>query len=236
MGTSGALYYAVFNAIGYLAAGIIFFSEARRKGFSFDSLFYVLFGSLLGALIGSRLGSALFVYKAYYAKHCFDILIPQIGGKTLVGGLIGGYLGVVVTKKLIKFDRSTGDLFAPGIAIGLCIGRIGCFLNGCCYGVASSLPWAVRFQGTLRHPAQIYESIFCLFLFFYLWQKRKKIIKEGDLFKLFLLMYSFFRFWVEFLRADKVSSVFNLSLAQVIAGIVFVLTSIYFLKQKKASE
>ncbi len=183
--------------------------------------------------MGSRIGSALFVYPEYYSKHIFDIFVPQVGGKTLVGGLLGGYLGVVITKKIFKFTRSTGDLFASGLALGIAIGRIGCFLNGCCFGTATNLPWGVVFKGTISHPTQIYESIFCLILFIYLWLVRKTVHKDGDLFKIFLLWYAFIRFWIEFLRADKVIAAYNLSIAQVLSAIVFIIISVYFLKKQE---
>jgi phosphatidylglycerol---prolipoprotein diacylglyceryl transferase len=230
---SGTSWYSIFNALGYLAAAIIFYLEAKRKQFSFEALLYVLFGALLGGLIGSRLGSALFVYQGYYSRHFLDLFVPQVGGKTLVGGLIGGYIGVVIAKKVLKFDRSTGDLFAPGLAIGIAIGRIGCFLNGCCYGAPTKLPWGVAFNGVISHPAQLYESVFCFILFFHLWSIRGSIKKEGDLFKIFLIWYVFFRFWIEFLRADKVILGFNLSIAQVICGVVFIVLASYFLRSKK---
>lgn len=230
---SGELWYSIFNCIGYLAAAVIFYKEAKRKQFSLEKLLYILLGALLGGLIGSRLGSALFVYPEYYSKHMFDLLIPQVGGKTLVGGLIGGYLGAVIAKKIMKYTRSTGDLFAPGIALGIAFGRIGCFLNGCCYGVSTDLPWGVVYKEITRHPTQIYESFFCLFLFIYLWKIRKKIHKEGELFKLFLIFYAFFRFWIEFLRGDKVLAGFQISVAQIISATVCILMALHFVRREK---
>ncbi len=229
----GSVSYSIFSVLAYSAAGVIFYIEAKRKNIASEQLIYIVFAALLGALIGSRLGSALFVYREFYSKNPLAILSPEVGGKTIVGGLIGGYLGVIIAKRILKINRSTGDLFAPGLALGIAIGRIGCFLNGCCFGIATNLPWAVRFQGELRHPTQIYESIFCFLLFIYLWRTRKRARKEGDLFKIFLLMYSFFRFWVEFLRADKVHSIFNLSIAQLISISIFILISADFIKRKK---
>jgi phosphatidylglycerol:prolipoprotein diacylglycerol transferase len=149
--------------------------------------------------------------------------------------LIGGYLGVEIVKKILKIKRSTGDLFAPGLALGISIGRWGCFFNGCCYGIPTNLPWGVVFKGVVSHPTQIYESIFCLILFFYLWSVRKAVNKEGDLFKIFLLWYAFFRFWIEFLRGDKVSFFSSLSIAQIVAGSVFIVLAVYFLKSKRLS-
>jgi phosphatidylglycerol---prolipoprotein diacylglyceryl transferase len=216
MNTGGSFYYSLFSAIAYAVAFFLFYLEARRKKYDPEKLLYILFGSLSGALIGSRLGSVFFVYWGYYSRHLADIFLPQLGGKTLVGGLLGGYLGVVVSKRLINYRRPTGDLFAPGLALGIAIGRIGCFINGCCYGLPTDLPWGVFFKGVRRHPTQIYESIFCFIFFVFLWSIRKKTAKEGDLFKIFLLGYAFFRFWIEFIRSDAVAGILNLSLAQLV--------------------
>ena len=116
--------YNAINVIAYTVGLLLFYYETKRKSYPKDVIFYVLLWALVGGLIGSRLGSALFVYWGYYAKNFLNIFIPQLGGKTLVGGVIGGYLAVVITKKILKFNRPTGDLFAPSLAIGIAIGRI----------------------------------------------------------------------------------------------------------------
>lgn len=229
----GRLGYSLFSVLAYGAAGVIIYLEAKRKKYNSENVLYIVFAALFGGLIGSKLGSALFVYPDFYIKNPLAILFPEVGGKTIVGGLIGGYLCVVIAKRILKVKRSTGDLFAPGLALGIAIGRIGCFLNGCCYGISSHLPWAVMFKGESRHPTQLYESLFCFILFIFLWLMRKQINKEGDLFKIFLFIYSFFRFWIEFLRADKVMVVFNLSIAQIVSAFIFCLLSVYFLTQEK---
>lgn len=230
--SKGALIYSIFNALGYIAAAGIFYKESKRKQYLQEPLLYVLFGALLGGLIGSKLGSALFVYWEYFSKNFFNILIPQVGGKTLVGGLIGGFLGVEITKRFLKSNRSTGDLFAPGLALGIAFGRIGCLFNGCCAGIGTKLPWGIAFNGVIRHPTQLYESIFCFLLFIFLWKIRKRLKKEGELFKIFLLGYTFFRFWIEFIRADTRAGLLGLSIAQIISLIIFVILLIYFLKSR----
>jgi prolipoprotein diacylglyceryltransferase len=118
------------------------------------------------------------------------------------------------------------------LAIGIAFGRIGCFLNGCCYGIPANAPWGVAFKGIVSHPTQIYESLFSFLLFIFLWSMRTRFKKEGDLFKVFLLLYAFFRFWIEFLRADAVKTVFGVSLAQVISLIVFMTIGIYFIRRR----
>jgi len=225
---SGELSYGIFNTLAYAAAGVLFYLEARRKHVASEPLLYIVLGALVGALIGSRVGSALFVYRDFYVAHPCALFSPAVGGKTLVGGLIGGYAGVVIAKKILKVKRSTGDLFAPGLALGVAIGRIGCFLNGCCGGKETDLPWGVVIDGVSRHPTQIYESVFCFLLFIYLWAIRKRPRKEGDLFKIFLLAYAFFRFWIEFLRADQVVAAFGLSMAQVVSAAVVIVLVAYF--------
>jgi phosphatidylglycerol---prolipoprotein diacylglyceryl transferase len=231
----GGIIYSLFQVLAYSAAFGIFYYEARRKGYPLEKLLYVLLGTLAGALIGSRLGSLLFVYRDYFFHNPGIILNPVSGGKTLVGGLIGGYIGAEVTKKALKFSRSTGDLFAPGAALGIAIGRWGCFFNGCCYGKETALPWAVGFHGRLRHPTQVYESLFCLGLFILLWRLRTKLNREGDLFKMFLLAYVLWRFAIEFLRADRVPGIWGLSIAQLISAAVFMVLAGYFMR-KPAKE
>lgn len=211
--------YNIFSAIAYGAGLYVYYLEVKRKQVPAEPLLYILFGALLGGLIGSKLGSVCFVYWGYFSKHLSHIFVPQIGGKTLVGGLIGGYLGVIITKKIVRFERSTGDLFAPGLALGIAIGRIGCFFNGCCYGING-------------FPTQLIESAFCFGLFAYLWSIRKNIKIEGDLFKIFLLAYAFFRFWIEFFRADAVGGIYGFSSAQVVSAAVFVWATLYFIRRR----
>jgi prolipoprotein diacylglyceryl transferase len=220
--TDGAVSYSLFNTLAYLAAGLIYFFESRRKKYPADTLAFIALGALTGALIGSKLGSALFVYREFFLQHPTYLFLPQVGGKTIVGGLIGGYIGAVLTKRIFKFTRSTGDLFAPGLALGIGIGRLGCFFNGCCYGTPTALPWAVTFKDVPRHPTQIYESIFGFALFVVLWRLRRQLATEGDLFRIFLLAYTFFRFWIEFIRGDVVAASAGLSLAQWICLAAFV--------------
>lgn len=210
--------YNVFSAIAYGTGLYLYYLEVRRKQIPVEPLLYILVGALVGGLIGSKVGSVFFVYWGYFSKHLSHIFIPQIGGKTLVGGLIGGYLGVIFTKKIIKFNRSTGDLFAPALAIGIAIGRIGCFLNGCCYGING-------------FPTQLIESAFCFGLFIYLWSVRKLVKREGDLFRTFLFAYAFFRFWIEFFRADAVGGFFGLDSAQAISAVAMVWIGIFLIKK-----
>ena len=136
---------------------------------------------------------------------------------------------MILIKKKLNITEKKGNLFAPAIAIGVAIGRIGCFLAGCCYGIETNLPWGVDFgDGILRHPTQIYEAIFMLGIFFYLLYKRTTV-KAGVLFYLLMNLYFTFRFFEEFIRENP--NYFGLSLFQWIAIGSLIFINLKYLKE-----
>ena len=152
----------------------------------------------------TALGSKLLYWledPAATLAHWND-LIFLLGGKTIVGGLLGGLIGVEWIKKRRGIARRTGDLFAIPLAVGIAVGRIGCFLAGLgdqTYGVATSLPWGVDFgDGIARHPVQLYESAYALLLAGVLSMAGSRRPPEGSLFRLFLVLYLGFRLAVDF--------------------------------------
>lgn len=117
----------------------------------------------LGALFGGVLGSKLPMIILYW-REMLDAL-PDfrllISSRSIVGGLAGGAAGVFLVKKWLGISGRRGNLFVPGIAAGVAIGRLGCFLRGCCFGKPTDMRWGVDFgDGILRHPTQIYEALF----------------------------------------------------------------------------
>ena len=122
----------------------------------------------------------------------------------LYGGLIGALItgGLYLKKAKLNFLK-TADILAPAIALGIFIGRIGCFLINDHQGAVTSLPWAIQWaDGSLRHPIALYLSLNGLILFFVLLKLRKKLIKPGQLFFIFLAWYAISRFFLDFLRAS----------------------------------
>lgn len=106
-------------------------------------------------------------------------------------------------KKKLNIKIRLGNNIVPGVIVGIAIGRIGCFLRGCCYGVHTELPWGVDFgDGVLRHPTQIYEIIFLIFMLIFINIKFKNKPKAGSLFDIFMITYFFYRFVVEFIRVE----------------------------------
>lgn len=143
----------MFETLAYAAGYAVFRWERARRGdvLAEPQRWTVLAAAAVGALVGSRLlGLAEqwpTVLKAWHARQLLALVLSP-GGKTIVGGLLGAWIGVEVVKALSGIHRRTGDLFALPLCVGIAIGRIGCFVAGLAddtYGKATSLPWAVDF-------------------------------------------------------------------------------------------
>ena len=130
------------------------------------------------------------------------------GGKTIVGGLIGGLVLVEWTKRKLQFSGRTGDLFAVPLCIGIAVGRVGCFLTGLAdetFGRPTSLPWGIDFgDGMRRHPTQLYEILFLAVLGGVLLFRMRKPHVQGEIFKMFMVAYSGWRLLIDFIKPDPV--------------------------------
>jgi phosphatidylglycerol:prolipoprotein diacylglycerol transferase len=166
-----------FVALGVLVACAVFAAETRRRGQVRIETFVVATGALVGGAIGMRVSG--------WARHLDPTANPalavawQYGARSILGGLAGAYVGVLLTKWIIGYRVSTGDLFAPAVAIGMAIGRIGCLLTEA-PGRPTGLPWGVHAPGSVpacpgcaaglaMHPSFAYEIAFHLIAFAALW-------------------------------------------------------------------
>ncbi|MDF2432035.1 MAG: phosphatidylglycerol---prolipoprotein diacylglyceryl transferase [Mucilaginibacter sp.] len=188
-----------------------------------DNRLIIFIGAAVGAFIGSHVIGVL--ENPTLLRH-FS-LIYFMGNKTIVGGMLGGLIGVELTKKKIGVKASSGDLMVYPLILAMIIGRIGCFLGGLkdgTYGVASNLPWAINFgDGIPRHPTNLYEILFWLLLWLVLiLTERRHQFTDGSKFKIFLAGYLTFRLLVEFIKPDYII-LFGLSVIQLvcIAGILY---------------
>ena len=213
--------YALFVALGIVAGLLVRRVELRRLAWG-DAPGYrwLGVGALVGAMVGAKLGMLLFESPNDVADLLARAVELDLTGKTVVGGLGGGYIGVEITKRLTGIRHNTGDAWAVALPVGQGIGRIGCFLHGCCGGHATSFALGVPIHGVVRHPTQLYEAALDLLLALALWQWRTRPWPTGTLFRLYLASYAVIRFGLEFLRADAVPAIGPLSRVQVVCVFV----------------
>lgn len=183
----------------------------------------IFIGAAFGAFVGSHLVG---IFENPNMLSRFN-LIYFMGNKTIVGGMLGGLIGVEVTKKQIGVTVSSGDLMVYPLILAMVIGRTGCFLAGLedgTYGVASNLPWAINFgDGVSRHPTNLYEILFWILLWLTLLGiEQKHQFANGARFKVFMASYLLFRLLIEFIKPAYFFN-FGLSLIQLvsIAGILY---------------
>lgn len=157
-------------------------------------------GAFAGAMVGAKLPFLFDSWEAFLSGAAWFS-----NGKTILTGLVGGYLGVEIAKWVLDIRSKTGDSFVVPVAVAIAIGRIGCFQAGCCYGQPTSLPWGVAFSsvdGQWRHPTQLYESIFHFSAAaVFLWMGSRNMFAENRV-KLYLIAYAAYRFLTEWLRPE----------------------------------
>lgn len=205
--------HLLFESLSYFIGFRVYLALRRRSG---DTVIVPMrWATLSAAAVGAALGARGLAWLADPAAT-FTAQSLLLGGKTIVGGLIGGLAGVELVKLAIGVRRSTGDLYAPALAVAIAIGRIGCFLTGIAddtVGTPTSLPWGVDFgDGIPRHPTQLYEIVALAAMVVPLWRLARRtmalsaapdprgVLREGDAFKAFMVGYMALRVLVDFLK------------------------------------
>ncbi|SHL64821.1 Prolipoprotein diacylglyceryltransferase [Chitinophaga jiangningensis] len=229
--------HALTETLGMFIGFRYFLYLRRRQGDSVPqgNRIWAIIGAIFGALFGSRILGALENPPALLSAENLIFFIYQ--NKTIVGGLLGGLVGVELTKKLIGEKHSTGDLFVYPLILAMIIGRIGCFSMGIfeeTYGLPTTLPWGMHLgDAYLRHPAALYEIVFLMGLWAVLAATSRQVrLVSGGRFKLFMIAYLLFRFLLDFIKPGFRFS-FGLGSIQIacLLGLLYYAPSIFFPKR-----
>ncbi len=198
---------------------------------------------MVSGFLGARLLHVFYEEPHYYLNDPIQVFKFWHGGFVFYGGLIGTLVGCFIYIKIKKLSfLQWADFFTPMAPLGYAIGRLACFLNGCCYGKICDLPWAVNFpnvlpSGITRHPTQLYIVFWEIILLITLLNIEKlKKFKSGSLLFIWLFLHSIGRIFMEFMRDDpRGDMILNLSISTWIS-FGFILLSSWFLLFKKDTD
>ncbi|KPV53979.1 hypothetical protein SE17_06510 [Kouleothrix aurantiaca] len=202
--------HGFFLLLGMLVGLLMLVLEARRRRWPKEELVPIALAAFVGGMIGARLSILFFLGRstAPVVLNMYTLFDPRVGPGSIMGGLIGAYIGGYIASRIIGKAGCACDAFAPAIALGTAVGRLGDYLaaeDG--LGKASTLPWAVPAPGVdyLVHPTPLYDAGFNLIWFGVLMLLRDHpAMQNGNLLKLGLAGYAVFRFLVEFVRNNPV--------------------------------
>ena len=235
IGSRPIYWYGVLVALGFLAAvahwNVLGKKDGRPAGFGSELGFWIMLSGILGARVAYILANL-----GVYIENPVEIIRLDKGGLVFYGGFIGAAVCLVFLARGRKEPLlKLADFTVTGLPVGHAIGRVGCFINGCCYGSVTTAPWGVCTADAVRHPTQLYEAAFnlCVYgLLLWFFPKRKQY---GQVLALYLLAYPVGRFLLEFLRGDERLRWLGLDVAQVVSLTLFAIGAILWraLREKK---
>jgi len=209
-------------ALGFVLALFLIMSEARRQMINANLVFNLCYGIFICGVLGARAFYVLHHF-GYYSKNPWEIFMFQHGGMSWFGGLFAGsFFGIAYLKSKRLSIPLFLDLLAPFVALAQAVGRIGCFLNGCCYGKPS--PFGIYFptHDKVLIPTQLYSAFALVLIFFALRFIQLRPHVKGQVFLSYLALYSTKRFLIEFLRDDTPPLFAGLTLFQFLSIAVFI--------------
>lgn len=229
IGEVGVRWYGIMVALAVLVVVLwVFWQIKRGAAVSYDNLFTAALVGIPAGIIVSRMLHVVDLWS-YYSTHPGQII--GFSGLTIYGAMLGAVLAIWIYSKFSRFRFGyVMDLVVPGVILAQAVGRVGCLINGCCYGTETLLPWGVVYThtecyaplGVAVHPTQLYEIVFLLAVFGVLFWLRRRFQPEGSLFLIYLSVYSLWRVGIDFIR-DGTPFLFGLHQAQVIGIIVLLI-------------
>ena len=227
--------YGLMLALAVFLCSYLLSRDVKKQGMESDFVFDFVFTCVLSGILGARI---FYVYLNldYFLSYPLEIIMIQKGGLAFQGGLLMGVIAAIIFIKrkgipvLLFFD-----LVAPYLALGHSIGRIGCFLNGCCFGRAVS--WGIYFpvHDAHLHPTQLYATLGLFFIYVLLKLYQKSSTITGQVFVLYIILASTLRFFIEFFRADHELIFAGLSIYQ-LNCLVFIMIGTYVYARLKSQR
>lgn len=210
-----ALFIATFVSLNLIM------KEVQRKGFDKNIFFDLGIVILLSGILGARL-LYVFLNLDFYIKNPIEIFMLHHGGLAIFGGVVLSIISVAI---FLRFKKNpffvTMDLVIPFVALAQSIGRIGCFFNGCCYGLPSEFGFYFPIHDATLIPTQLISSFLLLILYIILRIEQQRPHLTGMIFVNYILFYSILRFGVEFLRGDSPKLFLNLTIFQYFCIVLF---------------
>jgi phosphatidylglycerol:prolipoprotein diacylglycerol transferase len=239
--------YGVLLAIAYLAGLQLAVVRARHAGLDATKIMDLGIYLIIAALVGAKL-MLVFVDFDYFRSNPGEILSLVRAGGVFYGGLILSFAtGLWLVRRYRLPVWASADMYAPGIALGHVVGRMGCLLAGCCYGRPTDLPWGLTFTdpvaaanvgtplGVPLHPTQIYDAgAELLILVILLVFERRGRPFHGRTFWLYILLYAISRFIVEIFRGDPRGMVFGVSTSQFVSLLILPVALVMLLRLRRA--
>ena len=227
--------YGVMLFLAFLAGIFVARRELNRRGLDGSSVYLIAAIASVTGVIGARIFFILGNLELF-SGHWGQVFDLNMRGLVFYGGLALAVPSCLLLVRLMKLPPgAVADSVALAMPLSLAVARVGCFLNGCCGGKPSGLPWAVTFPGssTSVHPTQLYELVLDLALFAGLLWARKRLQRDWDLFLLSLAGYGLIRFCLEFFRAhaDPKAAIFF----QIVSAILFLACSAALLLRERGA-
>lgn len=228
------MWYGVFIAIGMIIAVTLGNKEGDRLGIGENTIVDLSIFLLPLSIIGARLYYVIFNWD-YYSGNVGEILNIRGGGLAIHGGLLAGIIVTYVFSKIKKIDFwKLADSIVVGVPLAQAIGRWGNFVNQEAHGGPTNLPWGIMVDGQKVHPTFLYESIWNIGVFLFIFTRRKKKDFDGRTFVEYVILYSIGRGFIESLRTDSLMfGPFRVAQLISLAGILLGLAFFFILKKRK---